>query len=293
MNEVTILAERPSISARSGGSAMSTDEDARRLVQYIQSLTHFVYHNVDPPYGHIGATIADAVLQANNKYDTNVTPRIQRILKQWPNARTVTAVLELLRSIPAVTFLNWKGRDRADRFTSILHLLQSENVESEADLQTWLTKDANLQKLLAINGVGPKTVDYLKIMVGLQSIAIDRRLLKFFGMAGIAINSGDYDTARDILKGAASLLSVSQADLDHSIWKYVGGEDISPCAPQNKMANENKGKYRNLYYQLYEGITLYVCTNCNSRPIHVKAGAVSSEPCWQCGVVAWRDLTEK
>lgn len=117
-----------------------------------------------------------------------------------------------------------------NRLTSILHLLQSENVENEAELQTWLTKDTNLRKLLAINGVGPKTVDYLKIMVGLQSIAIDRRLLKFFDMAGIAINPGDYNTPRDILKDAASFLSVSQADLDHSIWRYVGGEDIAPCA---------------------------------------------------------------
>lgn len=209
---------------------MSPDEAAGQLVQHIQSLTDFVYYQVDPPYGHIGATIADSVLQANNKYDTHVTPRIQRILKQWPNAKTVTAVLDLLRSIPAVTFLNWKGEDRVNRFTSILTLLKSEHVESEADLQTWLTKDSNLGKLLTINGVGPKTVDYIKIMVGLQSIAIDRRLLKFFGMAGIAINPGDYDTARDVLKRAAGLLSVPQADLDHSIWRYMGGQDIAPCA---------------------------------------------------------------
>lgn len=141
----------------------------------------------------------------------------------------MTAVLELLRSIPAVTFLNWKGAERADRFISILHLLQSEQVESESDLKTWLTKDANLKKLIAINGVGPKTVDYLKIMVGLQSIAIDRRLLKFFDMAGIEIYPADYNRARDILKEAAGLLSVPDADLDHSIWKYMGGEDISPC----------------------------------------------------------------
>jgi hypothetical protein len=209
---------------------MSQDNDARRLAQYVRSLTDFVYHKVDPPYGHIGATIADSVLQANNKYDTHVAPRIQRILKQWPNAKTVTVLLDLLRTVSTATFLNWKGEDRAKRFTSILHLLKSEQIDGEADLQTWLTKDTNLPKLLAINGIGPKTVDYLKIMVGLQSIAIDRRLLKFFVMAGIAINPGDYQTAREVLKGAAGLLSIPQADLDHSIWRYMGGEDIAPCA---------------------------------------------------------------
>jgi hypothetical protein len=209
---------------------MSADEDARRLAQHIQALTDFAYCDVDPPYGHIGATIADSVLQANNKYDTHVTPRIQRILKQWPNTKTVTALLDLLKSIPAVTFLNWKGKDRAEHFTSVLLLLKCEHVETESDLQTWLTDDASLKKLLAINGVGPKTVDYLKIMVGLQSIAIDRRLLKFFGIAGISINPGDYKTASDILKSTADLLSVRQADLDHSIWRYMGGERIVPCA---------------------------------------------------------------
>ena len=209
---------------------MSPDEDARRLVQYIQSLTDFVYHKCDPPYGHIGATIADTVLQANNKYDTHVTPRVQRILRQWPNATTVTAVLDVLRSVPTVTFLNWSGVDRAERFDHILRLLKSEQIETESDLQTWLMKEANVQKVRAIHGVGPKTVDYLKIMVGSQSIAIDRRLITFLGRAGIAIKPGDYDTAREILRLTAVLLSVPQADFDHSIWRYMGGDIIAPCA---------------------------------------------------------------
>jgi hypothetical protein len=209
---------------------MSPDEDSLRLVQYIQRLPDFVYHKADPPYDHIGATIADSVLQTNNQYDAHVTPRIQRILKQWPNAKTVTTLLDLLSSIPTVTFLNWRGGNRAKRFTSILRLLNNEHVDSEADLQTWLTNDASPRKLLAIDGVGPKTVDYLKILVGLQSSAIDRRLLKFFVMAGIAINPGDYSTARNISKGAAGLLSVPPADLDHSIWRHMGGGNIAPCA---------------------------------------------------------------
>jgi hypothetical protein len=209
---------------------MSPDEDARRFVQYIQSLTDFVYHKVDPPYGHMGATIADTVLQANNKYDTHVTPRVQRILRQWPNATTVTAVLSVLRSVPTVTFLNWSGVDRAERFDCILRLLKSEQVETEADLHTWLMKDASLQKVRAIHGVGPKTVDYLKIMAGLQSIAIDRRLMTFLGNAGIAINPSDYSTAREILRRAALLLSVPEADFDHSIWRYMGGDAVAPCA---------------------------------------------------------------
>lgn len=208
---------------------MSLDLDAQRLVQYIESRTDFILRKVDPPYGHMGATIADTVLQANNRY-SSVTPRVQRILTRWPNATTVTAVLDLLESIPTVIFLNWNGVDRVERFDSTLRLLNAERVETETDLRTWMMNDANLKKLRAIHGVGPKTVDYLKIMVGSQSIAIDRRLLTFLSGAGIAVNPSDYDKAREILRRAAVLISVPLADFDHSIWRYIGGDKFVPCA---------------------------------------------------------------
>ena len=208
---------------------MSLDDDAQRLVQYIESRTDFILCKVDPPYGHMGATIADTVLQANNRY-SSVTPRVQRILTRWPNATSVTAVLEVLESVPTVSFLNWNGVDRAERFDSILCVLNKERVETETDLETWMMKDANLQKLRAIHGVGPKTVDYLKIMVGSQSIAIDRRLLTFLSGAGIACQSSDYDRAREILRRAAVLLSIPPADFDHSIWRYIGEGGAPSCA---------------------------------------------------------------
>jgi hypothetical protein len=160
----------------------------RRLVDYIKSLPDFVYRKVDPPYGHMGATVADSILQANNRYAT-VTPRIERILRRWPRETTVTAVLDLLKSVPAVQYLNWQGQDRADRFCDVLRLLKKEAVESEADFRSWLEKDVNVLKLHAIGGIGPETVDYFKIMVGLQGTAIDRRILKFLRMAGISTNA--------------------------------------------------------------------------------------------------------
>lgn len=209
---------------------MSPDDAARRLVEYIRSLPDFVYFKVGQSYGHMGATVADSILQANNKYDTHVTPRIQRILAKWPRETTVTAVLNLLRLIPAVEYLNWKGKDRADRFCEVLGLLKKEGVESEPDFRAWLEKKTNLWKLHTINGIGPKTVDYFKIMVGLQAVAIDRRLLRFLSMAGIPINRSDYNSARDIVNRAADLASVPRSDFDHSIWQYIGKHEGSACA---------------------------------------------------------------
>ncbi len=157
---------------------MSPDDAATRLVEYIQSLPNFVYDEVGDSYGHIGATIADAVLQARRDYESYVTPRTKRIMKNWPRETTVTALLDLLKSIPAAEFLNckdsetsrsWLGR-RVERFCAILQLLKQEEIESEADLRAWLVKDSNLPKLHAIKGVGPKTVDYLKILVGCRGL---------------------------------------------------------------------------------------------------------------------------
>jgi hypothetical protein len=208
---------------------MTTDDAAQRLVDYIKSRPGFVYHKVDPPYGHMGATIADSLLQANNRY-SSVTPRVRRILARWPRENTVTAVLDVLKSVPAVQFLNWNGKDRADRFCEVLLLLKREGVESESDFRTWLGKETNLSKLRSVHGIGPKTVDYFRLMVGLQGAAIDRRLLKFLGMAGIQFSQSDYATALAIINRAADLASVPRADFDHSIWRYVGDHVDSACA---------------------------------------------------------------
>jgi hypothetical protein len=159
---------------------MTTDEAAQRLVAYIKSRPDFVYHKVDPPYGHIGATIADSVLQANNRY-SSVTPRIQRILARWPRENTVTAVLDVLQRVPATQFLNWNGKDRADRFCEVLLLLKREGVETESDFQKWLEKETNLSKLRAIHGIGPKTIDYFRLMVGLQRSCHRPPLAKVLG----------------------------------------------------------------------------------------------------------------
>jgi hypothetical protein len=60
---------------------MSPDESARRLVEFIKSLSDFVTHHDIDSYDHIGAIIADAVLQAQKDYDKYVTPRTRRILR--------------------------------------------------------------------------------------------------------------------------------------------------------------------------------------------------------------------
>src|SRR5271168_1681528 len=96
---------------------------SEQLAQYVRSLPDFVvYQVIDGPYNHMGATIADAVLQANNKYESNVAPRVERILKKYPGTRTTSAVVALLESVSAKEFLSWGGDDRAQRFCEVAGL---------------------------------------------------------------------------------------------------------------------------------------------------------------------------
>lgn len=197
-----------------------TLSDPEKLVHYVQSLPGFeFYETIDGNYDHIGATVADAILQANNKYATHVKPRVNRILAQYPEAPTTSSVLRLLKVIPATEFLDWHGEERAERFRQVLDLFAAEGIEAEADLRAWLAKEVNLSKLRSIKGIGPKTVDYFKILVGVSTSAIDRHLLNFLGLAGL-VPSG-YFEAQTIINAAADIFSIDRAYFDHSIWQFM------------------------------------------------------------------------
>jgi len=211
--------------------------DAQQLVKYVRSLSEFVtYKTIDGNYNHIGATVADAVLQANMRYATHVKPRINRILAIYPESRTTTAVRSLLEEIGAIEYLSWRGVDRAERFSRVLALFAAEGIETDEDLKRWLSNDTNLPKLRAIKGIGPKTVDYFKIFVGESTSAIDRHLLNFLGMAGLM--PCGYSEAQAVINAAADLLKVDRAYFDHSIWQYMSKRaslsGVSECEGINK-----------------------------------------------------------
>jgi hypothetical protein len=206
--------------------------DAARFADYIESLPDFNYID-DDPYGHIGATIADAVLQPQRDYASFVTPKTDRILRKWPRAKTLTPLLELLESISASEFLDWKDNKdsaswlghRVERFSKIVSLFRNEGgIEAEDDLRSWFLDDSNPPKLYAIWGVGQKTVNYLGSLVGLPWVAIDTRLSSFIGAAGVPISPSDLAAQREVVCQAADILGVDRRVLDHSIWVYAGNK---------------------------------------------------------------------
>lgn len=181
-----------------------------------------IVDEIDGNYNHMGALVADAVLQANLRYETHVKPRVKSILATYPEATTTSALINLLNTIPTTVFLSWRGIDRANRFDEVVRLFKSENIETEKDIYdrfTSLQSKDFADKLRSIKGIGPKTVDYLKILAGLPESAIDRHLVNFLGEAGI--HSTDYKEVQSIINGVADHLKIDRSIFDHSIWTHM------------------------------------------------------------------------
>lgn len=93
------------------------------------------------------------------------------------------------------------------------------NINTEDDLAEWILDDGNAESLLEINGVGRKTIDYMKLLSGQQAIPIDRHMFQFLEIAGVL--TADYKEASRILRKTASVLEVGESVLDKTIWNYM------------------------------------------------------------------------
>jgi endonuclease III len=128
--------------------------------------------------------------------------------------------------------VHWTHAEKLGRMEAVAELFIAESVETEGDLHFWLCGDpaagdggdaacsANVAKLVAVHGIGPKTIDYFKILCGEQdTAAIDMHLTRFLEQAGVCVTG--YEQAREVIGEAAIELGVPTAQLDHSIWTYM------------------------------------------------------------------------
>ena len=172
-----------------------------------------------PCYKHIGALIADSVLQAGLNYNTVVYPRVKRILTEFPETRTLDRVYEVIAEDELSDFLMWTHPTKLDRFRKLSqYLIQNQIVTTESLRERLLEVDFQIG-LLNIHGIGPKTVDYISCLCGIETIAVDRHVLTFAQEAKIDIH--DYESVREIFSYAADLLDISRRNFDSWIWKTV------------------------------------------------------------------------
>jgi hypothetical protein len=93
---------------------MPTNECAKRIVDYINKTSFLDLFDqeltVAATYNHMGAVLTDAVLQPGLSYCSVVYPRVQNVLKTYPNAITTIDFGEILNIYGAHEILNWNSR---------------------------------------------------------------------------------------------------------------------------------------------------------------------------------------
>ena len=124
-----------------------------------------------------------------------------------------------MQTIPLSEIINWTNKRKLELIEQLCWLFLRNDIQNEDQLAYWLDDECHVKQLLDINGVGPKTIDYLKMLSGLQAIAIDRHLFEFLQLAGIFIDT--YDEARDLYQKTASYLSMSNYEIDRKVWLYM------------------------------------------------------------------------
>jgi hypothetical protein len=166
---------------------------------------------------HMGGLIADSILQAGLNYKNVVRPRVMAILESYPHHDTISAVLSVINGHKTGEFLNWNHIEKVTRFESLVAFLSAWGIEDTDDLRTALLDDQFCEAVQTINGIGPKTVDYMACLVGIDSIAVDRHIRTYAKKVGV--QNTDYQFLHRSFCYAADLLELPRRELDAWLWR--------------------------------------------------------------------------
>ena len=178
-----------------------------------------VRHQQRPCINHLGAIMADAVLQSGVNYRTVVYPRVAAILEDYPNASTLSGVNAIIHSARLQDFLRWKHAEKLGRFRKLASYFDKHDVETLDILRDSFDNISFRAGLLELPGIGPKTVDYLGCLAGIDTIAVDRHIKTFARESGVAVD--DYESLRTIFSYAADFLKLSRREFDAWVWKTI------------------------------------------------------------------------
>jgi hypothetical protein len=199
----------------------SVSSNAHRLKNFIEELDGFeiIPPPREIPYGMMGATICEAILQAGVKYDTVVKPRIEKLRKDYGPITTTSGFLRLINEVGVNALIDWKDNEKPSRIRRITEFFVQEGIETEAELKGWLENEENIIKLKMHRGIGDKTADYFKWLVGIPTTAVDLHIMNFLRLAGI--HPKNYYEAKSIVHHTADIKGLDRRVLDHSIWKFM------------------------------------------------------------------------
>ncbi|MBN1322116.1 MAG: hypothetical protein JXA87_14890 [Thermoleophilia bacterium] len=142
----------------------------------------------------------------------------------YPYATRLSIFADVLDDVGSEYVLQWRCGEKPRRLERIVHALLSEGIETGLDLGRWLADGDGQDVLGAVKGVGPKTLDYMQILCGQPTCAVDRHVVTFMQSAGL--QPRNYQHAHALFTQCAETLNVSAALLDAAVWQYQSATPI-------------------------------------------------------------------
>ena len=155
-------------------------------------------------------------------YRSVVMPRVERILVEFPDAHKISELSCLVGKGMTAHLLDWQHPTKIERFERLVDFLHRAKIDTTEEIRTVLKSDTFCIDLQSLHGVGPKTIDYMACLVGIESIAVDRHIRTFAARAGV--NNDKYDFLKNAFCFAADLLSISRREFDAWVWSREAGK---------------------------------------------------------------------
>lgn len=203
-------------------SVMSVEEDTARLLEYMDGAGLDASREITRGWDHIGAVLVDASLQRRQNYKNVVRPPVENLIAEWPDAATTTGFRRRLDSGALPDVISWRSPDRLQQINDLCEVLEDLEIETVDDLRVQLldpdTRASVRSALDAVRHVGPKTLDYFDILVGIPTgVAIDVRIRRVAETAGLRDMS--YRHLSAVIHAAASSRRWRPGDLDAVLWQ--------------------------------------------------------------------------
>lgn len=198
---------------------MQALRDARKIVRSIEEIGFEMRPGPLCEYEHMGGLLCDVILQAGLNYESVVLPRIRHVVEKYPAARETLNFYDVIQTVGPSTVLKWRHHEKPRRLMGLTFFFVAQNVNTIPELKQWLSCLENLCRLKLVRGMGPKSVDYMCCLAGIQTVAVDRHLMTFLENLGVVNQS--YDYAKMVISFAADFMEVPRRDLDQSIWYYM------------------------------------------------------------------------
>lgn len=199
--------------------------NALRLKEYISQIDDFKF--IEPEYcpyiNHVGALFTDTILQAGVNYRSVVWPRVAHVLDTFPYATTVSIFAEILENYGTANVLHWSNAEKIQRMNELVLFCLDHQIETSRQLTEFLRYEQNVNMLKDIHGIGNKTCDYLKRLLGFDTVAVDRHIRSFMESADIYCD--DYFDIKEIVEYAADFMEKTRRELDYSIWSYMSRKE--------------------------------------------------------------------